>query len=358
MRYDIEQLKKRSIIDVANDLGIALKRNSEHVWELEDHDSFKIFTQTNTFKWFSRDMYGTVIDFVQLHANVDFVTAMNYLANNEFTTVKKESYKREPFRYYLQPYESQNLQKSLYYLTEVRGLSKQTVADFLKRGLISQAKQKNGTAIEEVLVFKYFNTNRSTGKSSLEGAGTVTLSYDKAFKSEKKIMRNSDGMLGLSFDVGKPNRLIFFEAPIDLMSYYELHKHQLSNVRLVAMDGLKKAIIARYSLELIGELKGKPDYIQTVERTAIPRQFDAVANSTKFFEENPNFITLAVDNDQAGRDFSNKLLQQNIPIKKELPNNLGLEKMDWNDLLKIQRSQQQSLVYQPTKHQVRQTVEM
>lgn len=358
MRYDIDQLKKRSIIDVANDLGIPIKRCSQYVWELQEHDSFKIFTQTNTFKWFSRDLYGTVIDFVQLQANVDFMTAMNYLENNEFTTVKQENYMRDPFSYYLKPYESPKLDKTIYYLNQVRGISSETIQEFIDRGLIAQARQKSGTKLQDVLVFKYLNTNRATGQEALEGAGTVTISYDRNFKAEKKIMKNSNGMLGLSFDIGQPKRLIFFEAPIDLMSYYDLFKQELSDVRLVAMDGLKKVVIARYTLELIGELKGKPDYIQTVERSQIPRQLDAVIHTTSFFKENPDLITLAIDNDEKGRAFANKLLEQGLPVKTHLPNNLGRDKMDWNDVLKFHHQKSEKEISQQRQISVEQEMNL
>jgi hypothetical protein len=55
-----------------------------------------------------------------------------------------------------------------------------------------------------------------------------------------------DGSTGLNIDVGTPERLIFLEAPIDLMSYYELNKNRLENVRLVSMDGLKDTTISRH----------------------------------------------------------------------------------------------------------------
>ena len=60
----------------------------------------------------------------------------------------------------------------------------------------------------------------------------------------KKVL--GDGSTGLNIDVGTPERLIFLEAPIDLMSYYELNKNRLENVRLVSMDGLKDTTISRH----------------------------------------------------------------------------------------------------------------
>ena len=43
------------------------------------------------------------------------------------------------------------------------------------------------------------------------------------------------------------------------MSYYELHKSELNNVRLVAMDGVKAGIVSRYALELFQELGVIPE---------------------------------------------------------------------------------------------------
>jgi len=63
---EIEECKQISILDVANRLGISFKQVSSSVYEHPEHDSFRIFSNTNTFKWFSRDIQGDVIDFVRL----------------------------------------------------------------------------------------------------------------------------------------------------------------------------------------------------------------------------------------------------------------------------------------------------
>lgn len=62
---EIEECKQISILDVASRLGISFKQVSTSVYEHSEHDSFRIFSTTNTFKWFSRDIQGDVIDFFQ-----------------------------------------------------------------------------------------------------------------------------------------------------------------------------------------------------------------------------------------------------------------------------------------------------
>lgn len=84
----IEELKKKSIIDVAANLGIPLRKIGSTLYEREDHDSFKIFADTNTFKWFSRDIQGDVINLVQLEKDISLTEAMYYLQHGKFKAVE------------------------------------------------------------------------------------------------------------------------------------------------------------------------------------------------------------------------------------------------------------------------------
>ena len=76
----------------------------------------------------------------------------------------------------------------------------------------------------------------------------------------KTILKGSHGHIGISFDIGKPNRLVFCESFVDLMSYYELHQQSLSDVRLVSMEGLKRSIVAYQTLRLIAEENQKLEF--------------------------------------------------------------------------------------------------
>ncbi|WP_153057342.1 toprim domain-containing protein, partial [Streptococcus suis] len=51
--------------------------------------------------------------------------------------------------------------------------------------------------------------------------------------------------------------------------------------------------------------------------------------------KNSDLITLAVDNDKAGRDFIERLQEKGIPVQTDIPPlPEGATKMDWNDYLK------------------------
>ena len=63
--------------------------------EHPEHDSFRIFSTTNTFKWFSRDIQGDVIDFVRLVKGISFKEALAVLSEEPFQKETVQEKKRE-----------------------------------------------------------------------------------------------------------------------------------------------------------------------------------------------------------------------------------------------------------------------
>ncbi len=252
----IKAVKQKAILDVAESLGYSFRRLSGQIYEHPDHDSFRIFADTNTFKWFSRDIQGDVIDFVQLVAGVTFKEAVSYLETGDFEQAKviEETYK--PFQYYLH---EEPFQQACTYLNEVRGLSDQNINTFGRQGLLAQATYQS----EPVLVFKSFDHNGALQAASLQGLVKNEERHKRGYL--KKIMKGSHGHVGISFDIGNPKRLIFCESVIDMMSYYQLYQKQLSDVRLVSMEGLKLSVIAYQTLRLVAEEQGKLAFLDTVK---------------------------------------------------------------------------------------------
>ena len=325
----IKAVKQKAIIDVAESLGYSFRRLSGHIYEHPDHDSFRIFADTNTFKWFSRDIQGDVIDFVQLVAGVTFKEAVSYLETGDFEQAKVIEETYQPFQYYLH---EEPFQQARTYLNEVRGLSNQTINTFGRQGLLAQATYQ----VESVLVFKSYDHNGILQAASLQGLVKNEERHKRGYL--KKIMKGSHGHVGISFDIGKPKRLIFCESVIDMMSYYQLYQKQLSDVRLVSMEGLKLSVIVYQTLRLAAEEQGKLAFLDTVKPSRLSHYLQAIQETTTFFQTHSNGLTLAIDNDEAGREFFQKLSDKGLPITKDLPPLQGLEtKSDWNDIVKQQK---------------------
>lgn len=330
-----EEAKRLSIISVAEQLGMELKRTGSYSYNWVEHDSFVIDAKKNEFYWNSRTEFGDVIQLVQTIRGVSYKEAMHFLETGEFKAVDVEAQKasKEPFSYHLERYERQDFSASRRYLKAQRGLSDDTINFFISQGSIAEAIRKKGDYFEPVIVFKYKDNTGFLAGASLQGIVENREHYPERGRL-KQIMRNSDGQLGFSIDIGNPKRLVFAEAPIDLMSYYELHKDRLQDVRLVAMDGVKEGIISRRFMELYAEINDKS--YQVNQNTG--KALETVARTTNYFKDgqNQDMITLAVDNDMAGYKFITSLQEKGIPVQIAIPPILqgDQEKEDWNDFLK------------------------
>ena len=329
-----EEAKRLSIISVAEQLGMELKRTGSYSYNWVEHDSFVIDTKKNEFYWNSRTEFGDVIQFVQTIRGVSYKEAMHFLETGEFKAVDVEAQTatKEPFSYHLERYERQDFSASRSYLKAQRGLSDDTINFFISQGSIAEAIRKKGDYFEPVIVFKYKDNTGFLAGASLQGIVENREHYPERGRL-KQIMRNSDGQLGFSIDIGTPKRLIFAEAPIDLMSYYELHKDRLQDVRLVAMDGVKDGIISRRFMELYAEINDKSYQINQNTGKAL----ELVVRTTNYFKDgqHQDMITLAVDNDMAGHKFITSLQEKGIPVQIAIPPILhrDQEKEDWNDFL-------------------------
>lgn len=348
--------KSLDILEVARSLGMEMKRKSHREYYWAEHDSFKIDTVKNTWHWYSQNLFGDTINLVQQMQNVSYKDAMVFLETGSFPEAKPVEEERKPFNYTLAPYE-QPFVEARAYLKEIRGLSDDTIDFFLEKGVLAQAKRKDKEGvIEDVLVFKYLDRNQQLVGASLQGLVPDQERHPgKGYL--KQIMYQSEAISGLNVSIGSPERLIVTEAPIDLMSYYELHKGELNDVRLVAMEGLKEGVLSHYVLEILqdrGEIAmDERDYTKSSELTRTSRFLSVAAETSTLFQDHKydDLITLAVDHDKAGTDFITKLREKKIPvIDARPPKREGQEKTDWNEILKQTKKLEKAEEIQSSSH--------
>ena len=348
--------KSLDILEVARSLGMEMKRKSHREYYWAEHDSFKIDTVKNTWHWYSQNLFGDTINLVQQMQNVSYKEAMVFLETGSFPEAKPVEEERKPFNYTLAPYE-QPFVEARSYLKEIRGLSDDTIDFFLEKGILAQAKRKDKDGvIEDVLVFKYLDRNQQLVGASLQGLVPDQERHPgKGYL--KQIMYQSEAISGLNVSIGSPKRLIVTEAPIDLMSYYELHKDELNDVRLVAMEGLKEGVLSHYVLEILQERGDIPmderDYTKSSELARTSRFLSVAAETSTLFQDNKydDLITLAVDRDKAGTDFITKLREKKIPVvDARPPQREGQEKTDWNEILKQTKQLEKAEEIQSSSH--------
>lgn len=324
-----EVARSRAILDVANELNMDLFRSGrDYRWK--EHHSLVISPDNNLWQWFSRHVGGDVISLVETIKEVNFNQAVDFLNDGDFKTFQRVERKEEPFNYYLKPYE-QPFIEARNYLKHQRKLSDETIDFFLDQGVMAQANAKVHGSIEPVIVFKSLTQEGEIIGAQLQGIEANWKKWPERGYA-KKIVNNSDGMTGLHVDIGQPKRLIFTESSIDLMSYYELHKDSLQDVRLVSMDGLKESMVGRHLVELEAELSGRPS---RWSREELSRGLTTAIDNGYFAEgKHTDTITLAVDNDAGGRNFITSLQDKGVSLTVDIPDlPEGQEKADWNSYL-------------------------
>ncbi|CYV63082.1 PBECR4 domain-containing protein [Streptococcus suis] len=347
MVFTKAQAKALSILEVAKSLGMNMERSSHKEYYWKEHDSFKINTVKNTWTWYSRTgKFGDTIDLVREIKGGSYRDAMTFLETGNFPEATIVEEERKHFRYTLAPYE-QPFRKARSYLKQTRGLSDETIDFFLEKGVLAEASYRDRDGyVEDVLVFKFLDRNHHIVGASLQGLSSFPDRHEgKGYL--KKIMYQSEGVAGLNIAIGSPKRLIVAEAPIDLMSYYELHKNELEDVCLVAMDGLKEGTLSRYAMEVLQERGAAKevvlDYTQSKDVRQASNFLSETARLTNLFHDNnhQDFLTLAVDNDKAGQDFIDQLQEKKIPVVDGRPPLATNEKkMDWNAYLQLKKKGQ------------------
>ena len=338
-----QKANSKSILDVATSLGMGLERSgSSYTWS--EHDSFVLTPKRNSFYWNSRMTGGGPIQMVQAVKECSVAQAVDYL--QELDVKAFDASKEQPktsFHYYMK--EETDLSLTEDYLMNERQLSQETIHYFISEGLLAQStyKDKKTGEVEPVIVFKHKDPSGKIQGVALQG---IVEDYNKHDRGRLK-RTFGDGYIGLSVKVGNPPsfrqatednplKIIAFEAPIDLMSYFELHKDTLGDAVLVTMNGLKKEAVSTY---LANEVA--PD---------LPRDIKAhyLEELGKHFQSSKKVrIVLAVDNDpidekkghRPAQHFIEQFPSSVFSVEEAVPEAPeGQEKWDWNEQLKWEKT--------------------
>lgn len=357
-----EMAKKKNIMDVASSLGLELKRVGR-VYAWTEHPSFRISPEHNTFSWFSKgdDFRGQdVIKMVEVINQMSFPEALKYLLESEIGTFDVSKIpKKEPFKYTVR--EAKTFDYARNYLKEERGLSDETIDFFLSKGLMAQGIHKDFETgkTEPMIVFKHLDIDGKVVGGARQGIWVNKELYPERGRLKKNLY--GSGTTGFVVDIGdrstfkkatvdQPFKVYAFEAPIDMLSYYELHKDTLNNCRLVAMNGLNKGVISRAIVEALAV---DSNQVKTIAKEVRLEEWLHKIDDINF-KNGRSYgqlkIILAVDNDEPkfnpetgkieipGKDFFEKFGLKDIEVIPHMPKcHAGQKKNDWNDELKYQK---------------------
>jgi DNA primase len=313
-----ERANNVNILEYLHSIGEPLKSQGNNFYRHEHHDSLVINAKKNYFSWNSKGVSGNAVTYLMNVHNVSFQHAVKQI-NNDLGEKDLSAY-QAPAQVYPDTfkYDVKEVAGSEYaynYLVHDRKIDPKVVQQCMQADLIKEDSYKN-------VVFKWKDKGELIG-ANLQG--TREIPEEKRMHADrpyfKKVLPTTEEATFSGFNLtrGYPEKLYFFESPIDLLSYYSLNKMNLTNSRLMSMDGLKEKNVIKTIVNTLKELKGNGRALRGV--------------------------TLCVDNDKAGHEFVAKMNGLGLKLKGKEGQTLEFgvdmpklpkvqEKWDWNNELK------------------------
>ncbi|MDM5196514.1 toprim domain-containing protein [Fictibacillus enclensis] len=294
---EISRARDIHLIDYLEAKGEPIKSEGvrQRFYRHQEHDS--LVFKDNMYYWNSRQEKGVgAISFAMMYYDMTFPEAVTDINDGNYKDrmLEKQEQRKEtsaePFSYpdFLEVKDHSSVKN---YLIVQRKIDPRIVDWLFKKDLLAQDKKLNA-------VFKW---RENGGKGKIVGAdrqGTIKMQNKRG--TFKQIMPNGKEHCGFTIDVGRPNKIIAFESPIDMLSYWSIKGRELQDARLVSMSGLKP-------------------------KTIIQSHLEAAEEGYKIKK-----WMLAVDNDSSGLEFVEKIkamVKEEI-LEVDLPTKKG---NDWND---------------------------
>lgn len=277
-RYSEEQINEASnisIFDYIRTQGYDYKQTGKEV-HIKGYGGLWINIAENSFFNHSEGKGGHgCIAFVEYMENKSFKQAMETLVGEGAIKYEKREWKPEikakPTEF-IPPEKASTYKNMFAYLVNERMIDKDVISDFIRKGILyqttSECVKEGKTYTSNNIVFLHKTDNGEVCGASEQGANS--------FKRFKRNYEGTDKDFGFLYKKGDlPDKIVYlFEAPIDLMSFVQLHP-EIENAHFVAMEGLKPTIAEHYI-------------------------------------ENNWLVYSCVDNDAAGKAFNDKLLSKQM----------------------------------------------
>lgn len=255
----IEQAKNADLVDFVRSHGFELKQKSRDSLKIPHYGGLIITPSKNAWSWLTKPpapdqkpgskCLGGVgaYSFCTRALEMGFKEAMQAIvgeASEIKQFVPQNNIISPKSREFVMP-EKASTYKNLYaYLIKERKIDEALVNKFVKEGLVYQTTSEYTTEEGEIkknenIVFLHKSEDGTICGASEQGTNS--------YKRFKKNYEGTDNDYGFLYKEGYiPNKVVYlFEAPIDLMSFVQLHP-EITNAHFVAMEGLKPSIAEHY----------------------------------------------------------------------------------------------------------------
>lgn len=228
-KEEIDKAMNMSIVTVVESLGFPLKKTGKAYSHGENH-KLRVYPDTNSYYDFSTGNGGNPINFVQRQMETTFPRAMKYLLTGDFEEADHVEQPKEDFHYYFPRNSDSRVGKD--YLINQRKLDA-TLVDFLfEKDRIRMDKLNQ-------IIFPWQKNGLIVG-ATVQGTTYDPDKYDRG--RFKGIAKNSESNFSYNISIGHPDKLYVFESPIDLLSYWSMHK-EIRNATFASTNGAKEQAV-------------------------------------------------------------------------------------------------------------------
>lgn len=241
MHYTDEEIaiaKSVDLVEVAKTLHYTVQKKGRY-YTIKEMDSIRIHNRRSWCRWSRRgekgESGGTQIDFLRVFAGLEFVDAVEWLLDFvgyqkisgvskrvelKHLAPKEKTTEKRPFKLPI-PARTNNYLYS--YLMNERGLTKETIDWFVKRGLIYESKAYHN------IVFKGLDKKGNCKFASMRGV------FDRDGKVFKCDVEGNDKSYGVNVVCAESREVYVFEGAIDLMSFVDIHRDLRANLLALGM---------------------------------------------------------------------------------------------------------------------------
>ncbi len=206
-KEDIQKARSVDLVDVATSLGYTVRKVGNY-HTLKEMDSVRIYNRSSWYRW-SDGTGGSQIDFILTFTGMSFHDAVKYLIEQSYEVLPPRNEVKNERSEVIFPTPASDKMRVKKYLTEMRGISEKTVDEFIKKNLIYQSKSYAN------IVFICRDKYGEGRAAMLRGTGTI---FGGNYKGDCK---GSDKSVGFRVVSEGSDTVRVFEAPIDLMSFYD-----------------------------------------------------------------------------------------------------------------------------------------
>lgn len=257
--FSKEEIKKAESVDmyeflIAHGQGELKGGGRYPKYYIKGHNSLVIDRKKNYFYHNSTRRGNNIIKLLTDYEGYPFRNAVSFLLGEEFE--QHTEYIEEPFNgVFDNPYEQSSSDQVVRdYLINERKIDREIVDYLIDNGYLYQDTQFKSA----IFAWKEFGLPAGNVLGATSQGTRIDFNKHEKRGTGKYIATGVKPHYGFSVTIGQPKAYYFFEAHVDLLSYWSMHK-DLTDCRLFCLEGLKENTISEFIQETIQQFDVYPE---------------------------------------------------------------------------------------------------